>query len=113
MITMRNVGVIAGFIIAALIGAAPCVFAESKPIEQLPGDVVRLATEWTAIPQQMYAVGREEGPLAALTWGPAKGAAVMVQSTTKDVWKAVKPDKTPGHGSRERNVKGLVFRYEF
>jgi len=92
---------------------SPAAFAESRPIEQLPGDVVRWSTLWVAIPKSMVEVGQEDGPLAALTWGPVKGTAALVESTAKEVWDTVKPDHTPGHRPNSPHPKGLIFRYEF
>jgi len=88
-------------------------FAASRPIEQLPKDLARWSTLWAAIPKSMAKVGQDDGPLAALTWGPVKGTVVLVESTTKEVWNTVKPDQRPGHRLRSQHPKGLIFRYEF
>ncbi|MBI4354751.1 MAG: hypothetical protein HY595_05885 [Candidatus Omnitrophica bacterium] len=86
--------------------------AERKPIEQLPGDVVRWSTTWAEIPKQMFQVGQEEGPLSGLTWGSAKGTAVMIRSTTDVVWELVKPDSHPEPKGREKKP-GVILHYEF
>ncbi len=108
----RVVGI--GVLIAGVwLGAVMPVFAESRPIKQLPSDVVRWSTMWVAVPQEMYAVGLEEGPLAAVTWGPAKGTVTFVKSTTQEFWDVVKPDEKPGHRAPTRRDTGLIARYEF
>lgn len=110
---MRRVGMAASLVISGVMFGLPLVFAESRPIEQLPKDLLRWSTLWMDIPKQMYAVGQEEGLLAALTWGPTKGTAVMVQSTTKEVWDVVKPDQRPHQRQGRDSPKGLIVRYEF
>ena len=65
-------------------------------------------------PQQMLEVGRDEGPLAALTWGPTKGTVKLIESTTKELWDVAKPDKErPGRRPGGDGPKGLIIRYEF
>lgn len=88
-------------------------FAEERPFKQLPHDLLRWSLAWVAIPQQMVEVGRAYGPLAALTWGPAKGTAVLVDTTTKELWSAAKQDDRPRRRSREDYAKGVMFRYAF
>ena len=99
-------------IFMVVIGGLPSVSAETRPIAQLPGDLVRWTTVWTDVPQQMYAVTLDHGPVAGLTWGPTKGTALMVTSTTKEIWGAMQRDERPGHRSNE-DVNGPLFRYEF
>ncbi len=110
---MRRVWLVVGIMVGAIVCGSPVVLAESRPIEQLPQDVVRWSTLWTAIPRQMYEVGQEEGPLAALTLGPAKGVATFVASTTEEAWNVMKPDEKPGQPSTRGNPAGLIFRYKF
>jgi hypothetical protein len=88
---------------------------QRRPIQQLPDDVVRWSTIWLQIPEQMMEVGRTDGPIAAFTWGPTKGAAVMVESTVKELWEAAKPDKRPGRrrAARPGEPRGVMVRYEF
>lgn len=115
---MRNLTVVASVVIglvwapAMLLGADG---AERRPLRQLPEDVVRWSTVWLQIPEQMMEVGRTDGPLAAFTWGPTKGAAVMVESTVKELWEAAKPDKRPGRrrSARPGEPRGVMVRYEF
>ncbi len=92
-------------------GIAMC--AESKPLRELPTDLMRWSTLWTAIPRQMYEVGQEDGPLAAVTWGPTKGTAQVIQQTTEELWNAAKPDHRPGHESTVKGSNGVLLRYEF
>lgn len=101
-----------GVLVGVLCGTATAM-AKSRPIQQLPGDVVRWSTLWVAVPEEMVAVGHDEGPLAALTWGPAKGTAVLVQQTGQEVWDIMKPDENPVHRSRASNPQGVILRYEF
>lgn len=97
-----------------VMGVAKLASAQSRPLEQLPKDVAKWSTVWVEVPKQMYEVGKDDGPLAALTWGSAKGTAVMIDSTTKDLWNAWKPDEKPGHESTaDDDVTGPLFRYEF
>ena len=110
---MRRVGMAASVVLSGVMIGLPLVFAESRPLEQLPKDLLRWSTLWMDIPKQMYEVGQEEGPLAALTWGPTKGTAVMLQSTTQELWDVVKPDKRPQRSQGVDNPKGLIVRYEF
>lgn len=98
---------------AWLLGWSPSAFAASRPIEQLPEDIARWSTLWVAVPKSVVEVGRVHGPLAALTWGPAKGLAALVESTTNEVWNTVKPDEKPSDRPRSQHPKGLIFRYEF
>jgi hypothetical protein len=109
---MRGLLVVASLIVGVLVGGIPSAWAEGRPIEQFPGDVVRWSTMWVEVPQQMYAVGQADGPFAALTWGPAKGTAAFIESATQELWDALKPDTRPGHSS-PRGVQGALFRYEF
>ncbi len=109
---MRSLTIMASVMIGVWVGSL-VASAESRPLKQLPADIVRWSTVWVNIPEQMYVVGQEEGPLAAMTWGPAKGAVVMVQSTTQELWEAMKPDERPGHRSQHGDVHGALLRYEF
>ena len=97
----------------AVSSATVAAAAESKPLGQLPKDVLRWATMWTAIPQEMYAVGQEQGPLAAMTWGPAKGTAVFVDATARELLRTAKSDKRPGHQTPNQRPAGPILRYEF
>lgn len=98
-------------VVASLLCPAS-VFARSKPLHDLPGDVVRWSLCWMAIPQGIAEVARDDGPLAALAWGPSKGATTMIDSTTKEIWEAAKPDNRPGRREKS-DVNGPVFRYDF
>ena len=109
---MRTPG-IAGIVLGIGMSLSSVVFAESKPIEQLPKDIARWSTMWVEIPEQMVRVGQEDGPVAALTVGPAKGTAKFMQSTGEEVWKAVKPDHRPGHQPGEDTPRGAILRYGF
>ena len=100
----------AGLFLAATTATA---FAESRPLEQLPSDAARLSTEWVAVPAQIAETHRYYGPLAAATWGPVKGAAVMARATTADLWQAFRPDRKPGHSRPGASTRGALFRYEF
>ena len=90
----------------------PAVYAQSRPLGQLPADLWRWSTVWAYVPQQMYAVGIDHGPVAAVTWGPAKGAVLMIHSTTQDVWNAAQPDDRPGRRD-DSDMSGPLFRYDF
>ena len=109
---MRTLG-IAGIVLGIGMSLSSAAFAESKPIEQLPKDLARWSTMWVEIPEQMMQVGREDGPVAALTMGPTQGTAKFLQSTGEEVWKAVKPDHRPGHQPGEDTPQGAILRYEF
>lgn len=107
----RNIWFVVGMAVAlGMHGMA--LAAESKPIEQLPGDVARWSTTWAEIPKQMFQVSRDEGPLSGVTWGPAKGTALMIRSTTDAVWEMLKPEQPPVHQGRDR-APGVILRYEF
>ena len=97
--------------------AAALWAAESRPLKKLPADVLRWSTAWVEIPKQVYEIGQDYGPVAAVTWGPTKGTAMMVGSTTKELWNATKPDKRPAHSpsqySKHKHPTGPLFRYEF
>ena len=113
---MRRCIWVLGLVMASWLGGMSFLFAESRPLKQLPGDLVRWSTIWKDIPQQMYEVGQESGPVAAVLWGPTKGTAVMVQSTTKELWSVMKPDQRQDHDSydvEEDSPTGLILRYEF
>ena len=99
--------------VALMLGVTGIAFAEDRPLEQLPDDVFRWSTMWTNVPKEMAEVGHEDGALAAVTVGPAKGAVRMVEATTLDVWHAVKEnDREPKHLHPD-DPKGVVFRYTF
>ena len=87
--------------------------AEARPIKELPRDVLRWSTLWSHIPRQMVDVGREEGVVSALTWGPVRGTAVMVQKTGDEVWSAVKPAQNTRQGVHRNDPVGAILRYEF
>ena len=56
-------------LMATVVVGGPSVFAESRPIGQLPSDVMRWSTLWLTVPASMVETGQEYGPVAALTWG--------------------------------------------
>jgi hypothetical protein len=87
--------------------------ADTRPIEQLPKDIFRISTLWAHIPQGMADVGREEGVASALVWGPARGAAVMMQKTSDEIWSTVKPNQKKRRGERRNEPAGVILRYEF
>ena len=111
---MRRITLVASLALS-LIGTSSVSFAaQHKSIRQLPDDVVRWSTAWLIIPEQMYEVAKTDGPIAALTWGPAKGTAVMVHSTVKGLWEAAKPDSRPvRRAQRPNEPRGVMLRYEF
>jgi hypothetical protein len=86
--------------------------AESKPVSELPRDLVRWSTLWMDIPRAMYDVGREEGPVTAVTWGPVKGTAMLIHTTTQTLQEMAQPEKPTAHKSQERRP-GVIFQYEF
>ena len=104
---------------SAVVIAGVCGFmtaaqaAEGKPISELPGDLVRWSTLWMDIPRAMYDVGMEEGPLTAVTWGPVKGTAILMNTTTHTLWDAAQPETRRGHKSRASRTPGVIFQYEF
>ena len=93
-----------------LLGLASPTFAKTRPIEQLPSDVLRWSTLWMEVPRQISAVHHEEGPLASVTWGPAKGAAMMVRSTAAELWTTLKDERRDPRSSRPM---GPLVCYEF
>ena len=95
------------------IGTDTYALAASKPIGQLPKDVMRWSTMLVEIPKQMVNVGKEQGPLAALTWGPVKGTAHLVESTVKEAWSTVKPEQKQARRPEDERLGGPIFRYEF
>ena len=110
---MRRTVFLGVVLVTGLVGGEPLAFAASRPIKQLPGDIVRVSTIWMAIPKDMVEVGREHGPLAALTWGPAKGMTTFVRSTASEIWDTVKPDKKRSRLASRGRPNGAIFRYEF
>jgi hypothetical protein len=99
-------------ILMAMTALAALAGAQTKPIEDLPGDVAHWSSLPLEVPKAMASVGGEEGPISAVTWGPAKGTAVVIQTLTEDVWLAVKPEPDkPAH--RRHEPVGPLFRYEF
>ena len=107
----RITGLLMIFVVVAVSGL-PAASAETRPLGRLPLDLARWSMVWAYVPQQMYAVALDNGPVAGLTWGSAKGTALMVGSTGKALWDAVQPDERPGH-SDEGDISGPIFRYEF
>lgn len=112
---MSRAALVIGLLISAGSYGIPFAWAEGRPMKQLPADLVQWSTLWMEVPRQMVEVGKDDGPVAAVTWGPAQGAAMMIQSTTKKLWDAIKPDQRPGSGfdSDDDETTGLIFRYEF
>lgn len=93
--------------------AGPVWAAQSKPINELPTDLAHWSTMWVEVPRQMYGVGQEEGPVAAITWGPVRGTVMFVNATTKALWDVAKPEMRPAHRSRNKEPFGPMLRYEF
>ena len=110
---MKRAFVVAVIMATGLMSGGPLALAASRPITQLPEDVVRMSTSWMVIPKDMVEVGREHGPLAALTWGPAKGMTTFVRSTASGIWDTVKLDKTRSRPASRGRPNGAIFRYEF
>jgi len=106
---MRRMLFVVAIVLAVFVGEEPSAFAESKAIRQLPTDVARWSTLWLAVPKDMVEVGREHGPLAALTWGPAKGMTTLVRSTASEIWDTVKVDQQ----SERQRPAGAILCYEF
>ena len=79
--------------------------AEPKPLRDLPSDLAHWSTLWMELPKQMYGVGREEGPVSAMTWGSVRGTVMVMNATSKALLDAAKQDERPG--------RGAIFRYEF
>ena len=105
-----------GLIIGIVSGWMPLAWAESRPMKDLPADLVQWSTMWVEVPKQMVEVGKDDWALAALTWGPAKGTAMMLKSGTKKLWDSMKPDQSADADSSsgsESDVMGPVFRYTF
>jgi len=87
--------------------------AESKPVSELPRDLVRWSTLWMDIPRAMYDVGMEEGPVTAVTWGPVKGTARLVSTTTRTLREVAQPEQRPAYQSQARRRAGVILQYEF
>ena len=104
---------------SAMVVAAVCSLmtaaqaAQDKPIQALPGDLVKWSTLWVEIPKEMYSVGQDAGPLAAVTWGPVKGAAALVNVTTKTLWDAAQQKTPQGRRTKGGQPVGPLLRYEF
>ena len=105
-------------VVGAVVGCLLCRMtaaqaAESKPLSELPRDLVRWSTLWMDIPRAMYDVGMEEGPLNAVTWGPVKGTAMLMGTTTQTLWSVVQPETRQGHKSKASPTPGVILQYEF
>lgn len=111
---MWRTAVVLGLVFGCFWCRGARAYAESRPIEQLPRDLAKWSTMWWAIPEQMVDVASVYGPVAALTWGPAKGTWTMLDRTSRDVWQAAKSEKRPGRTSPYRKQPaGAILRYEF
>lgn len=112
---MRSIRVAVVMIMGCWIasGASAAWAAQSKPIDELPTDLAHWSTMWVEVPRQMYGVGQEEGPVAAITWGPVRGTVMFVNATTKALWDVAKPEMRPAHRSRNKEPLGPMLRYEF
>ncbi len=106
---MNRVLFVMAIVLALFVGGEPFAFAESKAIRQLPMDVARWSTLWLAVPKEMIEVDRKHGPLAAMTWGPVKGATSFVRASVAEVWETVKVDR---QSEREQPAGAILF-YEF
>ena len=95
-----------------LINWASVGFAQTKPLSDLPQDVVMFSTGWTEIPKQMYQAGQESGTIAGVARGSAEGAGNFVTKTARGIWNVLKPN--PEHqAGRLDQPSGLAFRYAF
>ena len=92
-------------------GFAQVSLTQTKPIGELPQDVVSLSTGWTQIPKGAYEVAKEHGPVAGAILGPVKGTATFVKWTAEELWNALKTETDQKPQSLEE--RGLAFRYEF
>lgn len=110
---MRRAGMIVGMVVGAVMVGASGAQAEGRSIKELPADLVRCSLLWTEVPKQMIEVGKDDGPVAALTWGPVKGTAVMVESATTGVWTVMKSNHAATRYASRKNPNGPIFRYEF
>ena len=88
-------------------------WAQTKPLQELPGDLVHWSTMPMAVPNTIRQVGVEEGPISAMVWGPTKGSAVLLRSASEELWALVKPDPAPEHGPRPKRPVGMILSYEF
>ena len=105
---------VVGFMVAVTGMWSGRAAAENRPIAELPKDVERCTVALAEVPHQMNEVDLDHGHLAAMTWGPAMGAASLVESAAKVVWHAAQPDRRPGHSNpREKGPSGAIMRYEF
>ena len=87
--------------------------AESKPVSELPRDLVRWSTLWMDVPQAIYDVGVEEGPVAAMMWGPVMGTARLVSTTTRTLREVAQEEQRPAYQSQARRPAGVILQYEF
>ena len=106
---MSRVLFVVAIVLAVFVGEEPSAFAQSKAIRQLPTDLAGWSTLWLGVPKDMVEVGREHGPLAAMTWGPVKGTASFVRSSVAEVWETVKVDQQ----SERQRPAGAILYYEF
>ena len=106
-------GMVTALMVLMSASAAMPAWAEGRPIEKLPGDVVRWSTMWMMIPAEIAKETREHGPVAGVMWGPAKGTAVMLDSTSREIWKASTAPDRPSIAPKRSNPKGPIFRYDF
>ena len=88
-------------------------WAETRPIEQLPDDVFRWSTLWTDIPKEMADVGKHQGALAGVTWGPTKGTVKILEDTTREIWGVLKEDDRQPKLQGRGHPKGVIFEYTF
>ena len=97
----------------AICNATSVGWAATKPIDELDDDVTTWSTMPLDVPKTMVDVGKQEGPLSAVMWGPAKGTAVFIRSLTAETWKTLKPERETTPGVHHKDPVGPVLRYEF
>lgn len=65
------------------LGSGAAMAGEPPSIQQLPEDLAHLATVWVSVPQTMYAMSRDEGPVVGLTKGTVEGGRSMIEDTAR------------------------------
>ena len=105
---MRHLLPVLGIALGLMLGGSVACADEAPPISQLPQDVAHLAMVWVAVPEAVYRVAHDEGPVAGVAKGSVEGGTRMVSDAVTYL--------TSGyvHGSRPRaRPIGSLVNYSF
>lgn len=97
----------------AITGFAENVPVAGKSVTEIPSDIGRWMTTWKVLPETVKQVAENHGPVAAVFYGPAKGALKFARNSSEEAWDAVAVDQDERAKGSHGHSEGLVLRYQF